>query len=119
VEVLYTGEFLKGKSYEWAIEKTRQLEKDYIELLEGAARYYMKHLQPHNSLYYYGKILELDPLREDIHYDIIRLYMGLGRKQEAYQQYRTLEKMLGSELGTTPNPRITNLITNSSNQSFN
>ena len=103
---LYSGGFLKGKGYEWALEKARNLEKDYIELLEEAARFYMECGQPQRALVKLNKIIETNPLREDIHNQIILLYMELGRKNEAWQQYLALEKLLMEELGVKPKEKI-------------
>jgi two-component SAPR family response regulator len=106
---LYSGGFLNGKGYEWAVEKARNLEKDYIELLEEAARFYMEYEQPQRALVKLYKILETDSLREDVHNQIILLYMELGRENEARQQYLALEKLLLEELGTKPKEKIREL----------
>lgn len=106
---LYSGGFLNGKDYEWAVEKARNLEKDYVELLEEAARFYMEYEQPQRALVKLYKILETDPLREDVHNQIILLYMELGRKKEAWRQYLALEKLLREELGIKPKDKIRKL----------
>ncbi len=106
---LYSGGFLNGKGYEWAVEKARHLEKNYAELLEEAARFHMEYEQPQKALIKLHKILETDPLREDIHNQVILLYMQLGRKNEARQQYLALEKLLLEELGMKPKENIRKL----------
>ncbi|MDF2986189.1 MAG: hypothetical protein K0R50_1699 [Eubacterium sp.] len=106
---LYSGGFLNGRGYEWALEKARNLEKDYMELLEEAARFYVESEQPQRALSKLYKILEADPLREDVHYQIILLYMGLEKKSEARQQYLALEKLLKEELGIKPKAKIRKL----------
>lgn len=106
---LYSGGFLNGKGYEWALEKARNLEKGYMELLEEAARFYVESEQPQRALSKFYKILEADPLREDVHYQIILLYMGLEKKSEARQQYLLLEKLLKEELGIKPKAKIRRL----------
>jgi two-component SAPR family response regulator len=109
-EALYTGELLRGKSYEWASGQTRRMEQNYIEMLEDAARFHLMLNQPQKSLHYFCAILKLDGIREDINYEVIRLYMKLGRENEAHRQYRVLERLLHQELGTKPDPRIRDLI---------
>lgn len=109
VIALYAGGFLKGKGYEWALEKARNLEKDYIELLEEAAQFYLECQQPQRALVKLHKIIETNPLREDIHNQIILLYLDLGRKNEAWQQYLALEKLLMEELGVKPKEKIRKL----------
>ncbi len=109
-EAMYTGAFLKGKDYEWATDKTRQLEQEYIGVLELAARSHQEQNQPHQSLHFYGEILKLDILREDIHHEVITLYVELGRLNEAYRQFCLLEDLLKQELGTKPDPKLKELI---------
>ncbi len=109
VTELYSGGFLNGKGYEWALEKSRNLEKDYMELLEEAARFNLESGQPQRALTRLFKILEVDPLREDAHYQIILLYLGLGKKNEARQQYLELERLLREELGIRPKAKIRRL----------
>jgi two-component system LytT family response regulator len=111
LEVLYVGGLLQGKAYEWADERARQLERSYIELLEVAARYHLKQDQPQKSLHYFGEILKWDVIREDIYSEVIRLYIDLGRNNEALRQYHQLEQLLQRELGTKPDRRIQDLMT--------
>lgn len=107
---LYKGDLLKGKAYEWAAEQSRRLERSYIELLEFAARHSLDSDQPHRALSYFQDILKLDPIREDVHHEVIRLYIEFGRHQEAERQYRSLEEILRRELGTSPDARMRKLM---------
>ncbi|MEK3674137.1 response regulator [Paenibacillus sp. FSL R10-2771] len=103
---LYTGPFLKGKTYEWASTKARRLEQDYIELQELAARIYLEQHQMEQALQAYDEILRIDALREDIAGQALRLLIGLGRTSEAIRRYRKLEEVLLQELGTQPGTPI-------------
>lgn len=105
-EALYTGELLKGKAFEWAFPIRRRLEQQYIEQLEAACKRRAPNDRPLDSLHEYGIILKLDPLREDIHHEVIRLHIESGNKNEALRQYRLLEKLLQQELGMKPDPRM-------------
>ncbi|PWV88467.1 response regulator receiver and SARP domain protein [Paenibacillus cellulosilyticus] len=105
-ETLYTGELLKGKAFEWAVPIRRGLEQQYIEQLEAAYRRRLATDRPLDSLHNLSMILKLDPLREDIHHEVIRLHIELGNRNEALRQYRTLEKLLQQELGTKPDSRM-------------
>ncbi|RNB89518.1 response regulator [Brevibacillus fluminis] len=109
-EALYTGELLKGKAYEWASDQSRQIEQDYIELLETAARFHVQQNLLQKGLYYFCEILKMDAVREDINHEVIRLYAELGRKNDALRQYRMLEELLLRELGTTPDPQMREFI---------
>ncbi|WP_339168253.1 response regulator [Paenibacillus sp. FSL H7-0943] len=105
-EGLYTGALLKGKAYEWASSRTRRLEHEYIGLLELAARFHLEQNQQQQALHYFGEIIKLDSLREDIYHEIINLLIELGRMNEAQRKFGQLEEMLQQELGTTPDPKL-------------
>ncbi|MFC5704079.1 response regulator [Cohnella faecalis] len=105
-EALYAGPFLKGKAYEWATDKARKLERDYIGLLELSAMEHRRHDRLQQSLHYFNEALKLDPLREDLHYEVIALYAALGRMNEAVKQYNALEEWLHRELGMKPESRL-------------
>ena len=48
------------------------------------------------------RLLELDPLQEDIHRLLMRLYWDTGRRTQALRQYRSLERILRRELDIQP-----------------
>src|SRR5438874_1435341 len=43
-----------------------------------------------------------DPLREEAHYDLMRLYAAAGQPSATLHQYQELERLLRDELGETP-----------------
>jgi DNA-binding SARP family transcriptional activator len=51
---------------------------------------------------YFIRSLRETPEREDIHREIMSLYLKLGRKEDARAQYRNLVEMLRSNLGISP-----------------
>ncbi len=110
-EALYAGGLLQGRPYEWADERARELERNYIEVLEVAARYHLKQGRPQKALHYFCEILKWDAIREDINHEVIRLYVELGRKNDALRQYSLLEDLLRRELGTSPDPRMKDWLT--------
>ncbi|WP_083684996.1 response regulator [Paenibacillus amylolyticus] len=110
MDTLYTGELLKGRHYEWAFAWSRQLELDFIMTMETAAHYHAKAGEPLRALYYFERILQIDSIREDIHHEIILLYLSLGRRTEAQRQYLVLEDLLQEELGSSPAADIKQLL---------
>lgn len=106
VDTLYTGSLLSGKGYEWAVEISRLIEQEYIELLELAVRIHLASNQMLHALHDYREIIKLDPMREDIHFEIMKLLVKLGRNNEAIQQFRNLAALLQQELGLKPDHRI-------------
>lgn len=107
---LYTGPLLQGKSCEWAIPYIRHMEKQYIELMELSALHYRQRNQLMRALHYYSEIVKLDGTREDIHVEMIRVFIELGRKHEAARQYQQLEEMLLRELDARPDPKIKEML---------
>lgn len=54
--------------------------------------------------------VECEPLRETAHRVIIRAHLAEGNVAEAVRQYRWYERLLETELGVEPSPRIIELI---------
>ena len=48
------------------------------------------------------RALARDPLREDVHCDLMGLFAAAGRTSDAIRQYRELERLLRAELGASP-----------------
>jgi len=102
------GGLLKGRMYEWATDRARRLEHEYAAMLETAAR--SAGTEPLRALQLYERLLQLDELREDIHREVIRLYVTMGRQSEARRQYRLLAQLLDRELGAPPDPELRKLL---------
>jgi len=49
-----------------------------------------------------GKLLTIDPMREDVHRAAMRLHQKQGRWNEALRQYQECETVLAAELGIAP-----------------
>src|SRR5262249_14111791 len=59
-----------------------------------------------HAIAYARQSLAADPLREETHDDLIRLYAAAGRPSEALRQYRAREQTLWKELRATPSPAV-------------
>lgn len=99
---LYVGELLEGIYTDWAIRAREYERMLYLDGLKYLMGYYRSQYEPLRSLEYGQKILELDPLREDIHREMMRLYQALGQRSSAILQYEQCCKSLHTELGITP-----------------
>ncbi|MGU3470872.1 response regulator [Paenibacillus sp. D51F] len=109
-EAAAQGSFLTGKLYEWAGGLSRRLERERMELLEGKARMLLRDSKPQAAFPLLERVIELDPLREDIHVELIRLYISLGRTHDAARQYRELEERLARDLGAAPSCSFASLM---------
>lgn len=55
------------------------------------------------------KLLALDPLREDVHRTLMRLYSAQGRHDAALAQYEKCRRELANQLGVRPEPETDGL----------
>jgi DNA-binding SARP family transcriptional activator len=98
---LYTGELLEGFYTDWALRERERLRSLYLNTLAHLMRFYQQQGQFDKSLLYGQKILDLDPLREEVHRDMMRLYAANGQRPLAIRQYQVCSTLLAEELGIT------------------
>jgi DNA-binding SARP family transcriptional activator len=99
---LYTGELLEGVYEDWALREREHQRRQYLNSLDYLMRYYHACGQCERSLDYGLKILGQDPLREEIHREVMRLYLETGRRTLAIRQYEICQVALAEELGIPP-----------------
>jgi len=99
---LYTGEFLGGVYADWVLEERERLHSLYLDGLAHLLCYYKENRAYDASLACGRRILQHDPLREDIHREMIRLYMEAGHRVLAVRQYETCRRLLAEEMGIQP-----------------
>jgi DNA-binding SARP family transcriptional activator len=99
---LWTGELLEGFYEDWALRERERLRILYLKSLAHLMDYYGHHLNYDEGLACGARILEFDPLREEIHRAMMRLYLESGQRTLAIQQYRTCCQILQAELGIPP-----------------
>jgi TolB-like protein/DNA-binding SARP family transcriptional activator/Tfp pilus assembly protein PilF len=61
------------------------------------------------ALSYGLKLLSLDPLQENVHRTLMRLYAALGRHDAALAQYERCRRELSNQLGAQPEPETDDL----------
>jgi DNA-binding SARP family transcriptional activator len=108
---LYGGELLEGFYYDWALAERERLRDLYVKGLARLMRYYERQGIYDTSITYAQKILCQDPLREEIHRDLIRLFLKTGQRVQAMQQYETCRSILAAELNVEPMEETQALLT--------
>jgi len=99
---LYTAELLEGHYDDWALHERERLRRLYLNGL-AHLMYYYKHQGAYPAGLACGqRILDQDPLREEIHRDMMRFYAGSGQRTLALRQYETCRKALAVELSISP-----------------
>jgi len=98
----YGGDLLPGWHDDWVLEERNRLRDMFLAALRQAMRARADLRQLDRALEHAHRLVREDPLREDAHRDLMRLYAALRRPQEALRQYQVLERTLASELGEQP-----------------
>jgi predicted ATPase/DNA-binding SARP family transcriptional activator len=100
---LYTGDLLPEDRYEeWTIAPREELRNTYVQLVQEAARLIEDEGDLRAAIEALRKGLELDPLNEEIHTALMRLYALSGETRQALGQYRRLSDLLRQELDVEP-----------------
>lgn len=107
---LYKGELLPGYDDEWAVGERMRLADSH---LLGLRRLVKLHTTTRNfdaALDCARRAVAADPMREESHRDLMRLYYGMGRPAPALRQYQELERILREDLHTEPSPTTRELV---------
>jgi len=99
---LYTGELLEGIYDDWALFDRECMRSLYIDGLAYLMRYCRQQGNHSEGARCGQSILDLDPLREEIHREMMRMYLDNGQRAQAIVQYETCLKILERELGVPP-----------------
>lgn len=99
---LYTGDLLEGLYDDWVLWERERLQRLYLNSLIYLLRYYKLHRAYSKGIECGYKILLHDPLREEIHREMMQLYLENGQRALAAHQYETCRKHLVEELGIQP-----------------
>ena len=99
---LYIGELMEGFYDDWALRERERLSSLYLKTLARLMRYHGCHRAYERAIGYGRQILSQDPLREDIHREVMRLNMESGHRTEAIRHFKNCCKILETELGVEP-----------------
>ena len=112
---LYRGDLLDGVSAEstsfeqWLAAERERLRGLAVRGLTSLLDHQQDAGLPDRALETATRLIAIDPLREDAHRALMRLYLQQGRLVEALKQYQLLRQTLARELGVTPEPQTEQL----------
>lgn len=102
---LYRDGLLPEDRYEdWAVAAREGLQADWLSLVEEFAGTLEAGGDLNGAARAVQRLLAADPVREDAHVWLMRLYALAGRRDEARRQYARLREVLAEELGVEPSP---------------
>jgi DNA-binding SARP family transcriptional activator len=99
---LYKGELLEDCYGDWVFRERERLNLLHLNSLGRLMAYYERSGDYEKSLSCGQKILEIDPLREQVHRHMMKLYIKGGQRSLALQQYGVCREVLEKELGIQP-----------------
>ena len=106
---LYRGELLEGFSLpdstlfeEWLLLQRERFQRLALNALHRLVESYTLQGEYERALGYAWRQVEMDPLREGAHRQLMRLLAYARRASEALAQYESLCRVLTEELGTKP-----------------
>lgn len=103
---LYGGSLLPGFYEDWITAERRRLDESYIQCLTTLARVLVEEGEPERALDCRRRAVAADPLREDLHHDLIDHYRVSGQGAQAKRQFHDMERILWKELRTLPSPAL-------------
>ncbi|MFQ5341850.1 MAG: BTAD domain-containing putative transcriptional regulator [Anaerolineae bacterium] len=106
---LYRGDFLAGffvadsPVFEhWLLYEQERLREMAIQALRRLVDYYLACGEYRRGIQYVRRLLGIDPLFEEAHRKLVRLYALSGRRNRALAQYEDCRQLLLDELGVEP-----------------
>jgi DNA-binding SARP family transcriptional activator len=100
--MFYRGDFLSDFRDGWTITKREHYRRTYLNTL---GRLMVISALKHDfiaSIHYGKAILDLDPLREDVHRELMRYYVLSGQRALALKQFENCRHMLKREMAINP-----------------
>jgi DNA-binding SARP family transcriptional activator len=99
---LHSGPLLVGFDQEWAEAERQRLGQLRTEALIGLMRAHHARGESRQAVTLGTQVLAEDPLREDVHQELMAVYLETGQRTLALRQYETCRRLLREELGASP-----------------
>ncbi len=98
----YKAPYLQNVHMTWAVERRDQLRQLNAQALISMGRLSKRQGDLPRALGFFIRALKETPEREDIHREVMSIYLKLGMKDDARQHYHRLAETLRSTLGINP-----------------
>jgi predicted ATPase/DNA-binding SARP family transcriptional activator/Tfp pilus assembly protein PilF len=99
---VYRGELLPGFYDEWILAERSQLADRYCQALRAIVRRLMQNGEPERALEYARQSVAAEPLDEEAHCDLMRIYQAIGQPSAGLRQYHQLKGLLWKEMQAEP-----------------
>jgi two-component SAPR family response regulator len=99
---LYKAQFLQGLEMRWMVGRRDRLRTLYGQALISAGRISQRRGEQEKALGLFVRALKETPEREDIHRNVMNLYLSIGMVEDARQHYLKLVQYLKDTLKIEP-----------------
>ncbi|MAS33640.1 MAG: hypothetical protein CL610_06525 [Anaerolineaceae bacterium] len=106
---LYKYPFLTTVTTPWSVKRAEQLKYAYVQSLVSMARLHKRNYDWQSALGYFTRALQAIPEREDIHREVMNIYLQQNRYEDAAHQYRVLEVIVNETFQIEPDPETREL----------
>jgi DNA-binding SARP family transcriptional activator len=101
---LYEGDLAEDCFYDWVLPERERLRTLYLDMLNLIMYAHSQQGAYDQAIRAGQQILQCEPLREDIHRYLMRLYIVTEQRSRALHQYMVCWQVLNDELQLTPMP---------------
>lgn len=106
---LYQGKYVEAFYSDWCNKRRDLLHQSMLEARRQLALIAWRREAWEESLLHWQQLLLLDPFLETAHYNVMRCYSRMGKRDLALRQYQRCSKDLYEQLGAEPGPLIQKL----------
>jgi DNA-binding SARP family transcriptional activator len=106
----YRADLLVDCYEDWCIVERERLQGLYLRALARLMAHNSAQAEYDLAIDCARRILGCDPLREEVHRDLMRLHLTAGQPAAALRQYRLCEELLRQELAVEPAPETRALL---------
>ena len=99
---LYRGELLESLYDDWALRERERYRTIHLNCLTRLMTFYATVREYERAITCGDEILRRDPVREDVHCELMRIYLESGQRGLATRQYAQCREFLNQELGVPP-----------------
>lgn len=103
---LYSGDYLEEYDYWWAESERQRLLQMWTGTSFRMAEWYLNHQKRENAISMYLEICQRNPLAEEAHFALMKIYDSMQNHLSVYRQYSLLKAVLREELNERPSPYI-------------
>jgi two-component SAPR family response regulator len=106
---LYGGPFIPSSTSAWVVDRRRELETKYLDLISALASEALVRDQPIRVIDQLRRALAIDPLRNDFNLKYLEALGRLGQISEVSSHYERYSRLVREELGIDPPDELRSL----------